>query len=118
MSAKASKKKQEYMSDEAFAELMEGLHQVLELEQGKKTEADGYRVTRREVPAPPKPRTRKAIVQIRRRLGHSQQTFALLLNVSKKTVQAWEQGLRQPSDASLRLLAIADKHPEVFFDAE
>jgi DNA-binding transcriptional regulator YiaG len=31
----------------------------------------------------------------------------------KKMVQAWEQRGRQPSDAALRLLTIADKHPEV-----
>jgi len=35
-----------------------------------------------------------------------------VLNVSVKTVQAWEQGLRQPSDAALKLLTIAKKHPE------
>ncbi len=36
-----------------------------------------------------------------------------MLNVSVRTVQAWEQGLRKPSDAALKLLTIAKKHPEV-----
>jgi putative transcriptional regulator len=38
--------------------------------------------------------------------------FARLLNVSLKTVQAWEQGIRQPGDAALKLLTIARKNPE------
>jgi putative transcriptional regulator len=43
--------------------------------------------------------------------------FARLLNVSMKTVQAWEQGTRTPSDAGLKLLAIAEKHPEALLDS-
>jgi putative transcriptional regulator len=42
--------------------------------------------------------------------------FARLLNVSVKTVQGWEQGVREPSDASLKLLAIAKKRPEVLLE--
>jgi putative transcriptional regulator len=42
----------------------------------------------------------------------SQAVFARVLNVSVRTVQAWEQGLRQPSDAALKLLTIAKKRPE------
>jgi len=34
------------------------------------------------------------------------------LNVSTKTVQGWEQGLRKPSNASLRLLEIVQKSPD------
>jgi putative transcriptional regulator len=41
-----------------------------------------------------------------------------MLNVSVKTVQAWEQGVRKPSDAALKLLAIAEKHPEVLLDSQ
>lgn len=53
------------------------------------------------------------IVKLRQQLNLSQALFAGVLNVSVKTVQAWEQGLRQPSDAALKLLTIAKKHPEV-----
>jgi len=52
-------------------------------------------------------------VKLRQQLNLSQAVFASVLNVSVKTVQAWEQGLRQPSDAALKLLTIAKKHPEV-----
>ncbi len=52
------------------------------------------------------------IVKLRQQLNLSQAVFASVLNVSAKTVQAWEQGMRQPSDAALKLLTIAKKHPE------
>ena len=55
---------------------------------------------------------------MRQRLKLSQTMFARALNVSPKTVQAWEQGVRTPSDAALKLLAIAEKHPEVLLDSE
>ena len=42
----------------------------------------------------------------------SQAVFARLLNVSTKTVQSWEQGVRTPSHASRRLLQIYSQHPE------
>jgi DNA-binding transcriptional regulator YiaG len=42
-----------------------------------------------------------------------QDDFAHALNVSDKTVKAWEQGISTPSGPSLRLLQIAEIHPEV-----
>lgn len=39
--------------------------------------------------------------------------FARILNVSPRTVQAWETDARRPSDAALKLLAVAKAHPEV-----
>jgi putative transcriptional regulator len=43
----------------------------------------------------------------------SQAAFARILNVSPRTVQAWETSARRPSDAALKLLAVAKKNPEV-----
>jgi len=39
-----------------------------------------------------------------------------MLNISPKTVQAWEQGSREPSDVALKLLTIAKIHPEVLLE--
>jgi putative transcriptional regulator len=58
----------------------------------------------------------REVVALRRSLGVSQAVFAGLLNVSTRTVQAWEIGARHPSDAALRLLQIAKKRPEVLLD--
>ena len=46
-------------------------------------------------------------------VGLSQQAFALLLGVSARTVQDWEQGRREPSGAAKTLLRVAVSHPEV-----
>jgi putative transcriptional regulator len=57
------------------------------------------------------------IARIRRTLDVSQQVFADLLNVSAGTVRSWEQGIRHPDGASLRLLDIAEHHPEALMAA-
>ena len=64
-------------------------------------------------PAPPPKADARKIVAIRHKLRMSQSVFAATLNVSMRTVQSWEQGLRTPSDASLRLLQIVGTQPAV-----
>lgn len=54
------------------------------------------------------------LVALRGAAGMSQEVFAGLLNVSTKTLQSWEQGLRQPADASRRLIQLFAEQPEVF----
>jgi DNA-binding transcriptional regulator YiaG len=53
------------------------------------------------------------IRQIRHQLNVSQREFAEMLNVSLGTVRSWEQGQRTPDGASLRLLDIAERQPDV-----
>lgn len=53
------------------------------------------------------------LAALRARAAMSQAVFARMLNVSPKTLQSWEQGLRRPSDASRRLIQIFCEHPEV-----
>jgi putative transcriptional regulator len=116
MKAKAEKhgarKEKKYMSDETFSELTESLTEALQHARGERSD---LRTT--TLPAPPPSLSKKQIVELRRRLSCSQSVFAAVLNVSVKTVQAWEQGSRVPSDAALRLLSIVDKHPEVLLEA-
>lgn len=108
------KSKDEHVSDENFAELMESAEQALAYERG---ERKGYRITQVAIPRPPQPMSSAEVAQIRKRLNYSQSIFARVLNVSTKTVQAWEQGVRVPSDAALKLLTIAKNHPEILLDA-
>lgn len=111
---KAKVSRKNYMSDEAFGELRGALEDALAYERGEQRD---LKVTRVAVPRPPAPVSRDQIVGIRRRLNCSQSVFAMMLNVSPRTVQAWEQGTREPSDAALKLLSIADRHPEVLLEA-
>ena len=105
--------KANYMSDEAFADLKEAMEGALAFERGDRR---NLKITRIRAPRPPKALSAQDIVQIRRRLNCSQTVFAMILNISPKTVQAWEQGSREPGDAALKLLTIAKKHPEVLLE--
>ena len=49
------------------------------------------------LPLPPPKAEAQQIAELRKRLRMSQSVFAATLNVSPKTVQSWEQGLRQPA---------------------
>jgi putative transcriptional regulator len=51
--------------------------------------------------------------EARAKMGLSQQAFALLLGVSARTLQDWEQGRRVPTGAAKTLLCVAVAHPEV-----
>jgi len=51
--------------------------------------------------------------EARLKIGLSQSAFAQLIGVSKRTLQEWEQGRREPSGAAKTLLKVASIHPEV-----
>jgi DNA-binding transcriptional regulator YiaG len=67
----------------------------------------------RSVEIPPRPRPLKAaeIRAMRAAVNASQALFARLLNVSSNAVESWEQGIRQPRQATLKLLHIVRKNP-------
>jgi putative transcriptional regulator len=67
------------------------------------------------LPLPPEPMDAAAIRALRERIGTSQAVFAMALNVSPKTVQAWESGARTPDGGNLKLLRVAEAHPEAVF---
>ncbi len=64
-----------------------------------------------EIPARPKPMKPADIRSLRESLNASQALFGRLLNVSSNAVESWEQGVRQPRQATLRLLHIVRKNP-------
>lgn len=53
------------------------------------------------------------LAAIRRQTGMSQRQFAGLFNVSLRTLQSWEQGVRVPSQASRRLIQVFADSPAV-----
>ena len=56
------------------------------------------------------------VVRVRLKSGLSQTQFAAALGVSKRTLEQWEQGRREPSGAAKQLLKIAERHPEVLIE--
>lgn len=95
-----------------FDDLRESLQGALAFEHGEPVD---LRVS--ELPsAPPKMRPRD-IREIRRSLNASQVLFARFLNVSPNTIRSWEQGIRRPQGADLKLLSIAKKNPQALLSA-
>ena len=96
----------------AFEKLQSALEDAIEYHRSRRV------LTTREVemPAPPRHLDAGEVSSVRKTLGVSQAVFARLLNVSAKTVQAWEIGAREPSDAALKLLHIAKKHPDILLE--
>jgi putative transcriptional regulator len=94
------------MNDELFAELVESVNEAGAY---LRTEATAARVT---FVGEPDPRA------IRERLKLTQEEFTAALCISVKTLRNWEQGRREPSGPAMRLLQIADRHPEIILVAE
>jgi putative transcriptional regulator len=53
----------------------------------------------------------------REKLGLTQHEMAVLLGISPRTLQNWEQGQREPDQAAKILLRVATKHPRAVLEA-
>src|SRR3984957_17692488 len=97
-----------------FDLLKEGLEEAIAYERGlsKNVRVKKVRIDTAEIPQHPKEYQAEDIKHLRDKLNCSQNLFAAYLNVSLNTIQAWEQGLRRPNHAALRLLEIIDKGPK------
>lgn len=93
------------MKNEDFNKLLESVKQMGQIKQGK---IKPSRVFRYAVPN---------IQAIRTKLDVSQNEFALMLGVSARTLQNWEQGRREPEGSARALLIIAEKNPKAVLEA-
>jgi putative transcriptional regulator len=59
------------------------------------------------------PAAKVEVTAARAATGLSQTAFSRLLGVSRRTLQEWEQGRKNPSGAAATLLKVAFHHPEV-----
>lgn len=88
------------MDQEMFDELMASVQQMDDISQGKEKVSRSFDYPDPEVKA------------IREKLGVPQEKFALLLGVSKRTVENWEQGRRHPTGAARSLLRLVEADPQ------
>lgn len=96
-------------------QLIESAREAVRIEHGKAVPARVTRYTAAEAEVQPPPQyVSEQIKGIRDHMALSQPVFAAALNVSPETVRAWEQGKREPDGATLRLLEVAEQHPELF----
>ena len=84
-----------------FEELKTGLTEAIDFEKGVgKARVTTYRID------PVKEFSNREIRQIRMNANMSQSVFALFMGVSKKPVEAWENGRTHPTGSACRLLDI------------
>ena len=110
-----TRKKQQTLGEE----IIEGLEEAIGYNRGAKTGARTKRVPIAANQANVKRAPRYSgsrIARVRARLALSQTVFAKALNVSAETVRSWEQEKRFPDGAALRLLQVAERHPEVILE--
>lgn len=89
------------MSNEFYDDLSTSLNQALAIAKG---DAQPSRQFSHEMPD---------IKLIRTKTGLSQQQFADKLNISSRTLQNWEQGTRNPTGATITLMRLLDKQPDL-----
>ena len=83
-----------------FDELLASVQEADDIIKGKKEAA---RIT--EFPEP-------EVKAIREKVGLSQDNFAMLIGISKRTLENWEQGRRHPTGPAKALLRIFEVNPE------
>jgi putative transcriptional regulator len=93
--------------------IFNGLNQALEYSLGNKNNTVlTHKVSISELPN----FQSQDIKKIRNKLKLSQNLFAQILGVSKKTVEAWESGKNIPQGPAQRILFIISKNPIILND--
>ena len=93
------------MKQETFAKLVASIREAGEIKAGHRSPSRIY-----EIPPP-------EIRMLRERLDVSQGEFAVMIGVSTRTLQNWEQGRRRPEGPAKALLTIASRNPTAVLDA-
>jgi len=57
------------------------------------------------------------VKRVRNKLHVSQSQFALMIGVSRATLQNWEQGRREPEGPAKALLKVVEKNPKAVLEA-
>ncbi|MGB5159072.1 helix-turn-helix domain-containing protein [Desulfobacterium sp. N47] len=93
------------MKKDHFEKLVASIKEAGEIKAGRKSPSRVYEIKPLEI------RT------IREKLNVSQNEFALMIGVSVRTLQNWEQGRREPEGPAKALLRIASRNPSAVLDA-
>lgn len=93
------------MKKEHFDKLVASIKEAGDIKVGRKAPSRVYEIK------PPEIKT------VRQKLNVSQNEFALMIGVSVRTLQNWEQGRRKPEGPAKALLRIASRNPSAVLDA-
>ena len=89
-----------------YESIIKGLNEAIDYEQGK----GKARVTKCTVNPAPEFNAQQ-IRDVRLSLGMTQLTFAEVMGVSQKTVEAWEAGTNKPAGSARRFLSVLQSDP-------
>lgn len=91
-----------------YESIMQGLNEALEYEKGN------LKAKKTKCTINPAPKfNAQEIKNIRTQLDMTQSTFAAVLSVSPKTVEAWEAGINTPIGSARRMLSILQTDPSL-----
>jgi putative transcriptional regulator len=93
------------MKNEDFEMLVASIKEAKEIKTGRKEPNRAIEIK------PPD------IKSVREKLNVSQREFALMIGVSLRTLQNWEQGRRKPEGPANALLRVAARNPRAVLDA-
>ena len=93
------------MKKELFADLIESIEEAGTIQKGMSKPSRVFNYSPVD------------IKHLRKRLHVSQSQFALMIGVSKSTLQNWEQGRREPEGPAKALLRVVDKQPQAVLQA-
>lgn len=93
------------MANEFFESIKTSLNQAIDYEKGNKSAARSTTIIVSDIPE----YKGSQVKSIRENLGLTQRTFAYVVGVSQKTVEAWEANRNIPQGPAQRFLALMDK---------
>jgi putative transcriptional regulator len=84
-----------------YESIIQGLNEAIDYEKGEKT----ARSTRVTITPPPEV-SADEVKELRHTLKMTQSTFAAVMGVSNKTVEAWEKGTNSPAGTARRMIGM------------
>jgi putative transcriptional regulator len=93
------------MKDEDFSMLVSSLTEAGDIKKNRKKPSRIFEIEASEIKL------------VRESLHVSQNEFALMIGVSVRTLQNWEQGRRRPEGPAKALLRVASRNPKAVLDA-
>ena len=93
------------MKTKEFEKLVASIKEAGEIKSGKRRPSRVFEIT------PPD------IKKVRKKLNVSQNEFAIMIGVSVRTLQNWEQGRKTPEGPAKALLQVASRNPKAVLDA-
>lgn len=94
--------------DNIYESIIQGLNEAVEYEKGN-IKAKTIRCTVNPIPnfSP------QEIRDLRNNLSMTQSTFAAVIGVSQKTIEAWERGTNEPIGSARRILSMLQADPSL-----